>query len=60
MKAVRTEPTRPGFVFLWFYLLGFATFLGRPSAGKALEHLDRSVRLNPNIPGPYRLRAALA
>ena len=51
-----TDPRDP-FCFLWLYLLGFATFL----AGRyvdALEHLDRSVHLNPNIPGPYRLRAA--
>jgi tetratricopeptide (TPR) repeat protein len=55
-EAVRLSPRDP-FCFLWFYLLGFATFMaGRH--GEALEHLDRSVRLNPNIPGPYRLRAA--
>jgi TolB-like protein len=55
-EAVRLSPRDP-FCFLWLYLLGFATFLaGR--YGEALEHAERSVRLNPNIPGPYRLRAA--
>ena len=55
-EAIRLSPRDP-FCFLWFYLLGFATFLtGR--YGEALEHIERSVRLNPSIPGPYRLRAA--
>jgi Flp pilus assembly protein TadD len=55
-EAIRLSPRDP-FCFLWLYLLGFATFMaGRQ--GEALEHVERSVRLNPNIPGPYRLRAA--
>ena len=55
-EAVRLSPRDP-FCFLWIYLLGFATFLaGR--YGEALEHLERSLHLNPNIPGPYRVRAA--
>ena len=55
-EAVRLSP-RDQFNFLWFYLLGFATFLaGRYQ--EALEHAERSLRLNPSMPGPYRLRAA--
>jgi TolB-like protein/Tfp pilus assembly protein PilF len=55
-EAVRLSPRDP-FCFLWLYLLGFATFLaGR--YGDALKHLERSLRLNPSVPGPYRLRAA--
>jgi TolB-like protein/Flp pilus assembly protein TadD len=55
-EAVRLSP-RDQFCFLWMYLLGFAAFM----AGRypeALDHLDRSLRQNANIPGPYRLRAA--
>jgi TolB-like protein/class 3 adenylate cyclase/Tfp pilus assembly protein PilF len=55
-EAVRLSPRDP-FCFLWLYLLGFATFLDGRS-GEALEHLERSLRLNPSVPGPYRLRAA--
>jgi TolB-like protein/class 3 adenylate cyclase/Flp pilus assembly protein TadD len=55
-EAVRLSPRDP-FCFLWFYLLAFATFLvGRH--GEALEHVERSLRLNPNIPGAHRNRAA--
>jgi adenylate cyclase len=55
-EAVRLSPRDP-FCFLWFYLLAFATFLaGR--YGEALEHVERSLRLNPNIPGAHRNRAA--
>ena len=55
-EAVRLSPRDP-FCFLWFYLLGLATFLvGR--SDEALQHVERSLRLNPSIPGPYRVRAA--
>jgi len=55
-EAVRLSPRDP-FCFLWFYLLGLATFLtGR--SDEALDHVERSLRLNPSIPGPYRVRAA--
>ena len=53
---MRLSPRDP-FCFLWFYLLGLATFLAGRS-GEALEHLERSLRLNPSVPGPYRIRAA--
>jgi adenylate cyclase len=55
-EAVRLSP-RDQFCFLWLYLHGFGDFI----AGRyqdALDHLQESVRLNPSIPGPYRLRAA--
>jgi Flp pilus assembly protein TadD len=55
-EAVRLSP-RDQFCFLWLYLLGFATFI----AGRyqdALDHVDRSLRLNSSVPGNYRLRAA--
>jgi TolB-like protein len=55
-EAVRLSP-RDQFCFLWIYLLGFAAFI----AGRyedALGHSDRSLQLNSNVPGPYRLRAA--
>ena len=55
-EAVRLSP-RDQFCFLWLYLRGFGDFI----AGRyqdALDHLQESVRLNPSIPGPYRLRAA--
>ena len=55
-QAVRLSPRDP-FCFLWLYLLGLANFLGR-RYGEALEHVERSIRLNPNIPGTYRIRAA--
>jgi len=55
-EAVRLSPRDP-FCFLWLYLLGLAYFLaGRYQDG--LEQSERSVHLNPNIPGPYRIRAA--
>jgi tetratricopeptide (TPR) repeat protein len=55
-EALRLSPRDP-FCFLWLYLLAFAIFLvGR--YGEALEHVDRSLRLNPNIPGAHRNRAA--
>jgi len=55
-EAVRLSPRDP-FCFLWFYLLGLATFLtGR--SDEALDHVERSLRLNPSIPGSYRVRAA--
>ena len=55
-EAIRLSP-RDQFCFLWIYILGFATFM----AGRypeALDHIDRSLRLNASVPGPYRLRAA--
>jgi TolB-like protein/predicted Zn-dependent protease len=55
-EAVRLSP-RDQFCFLWLYLLGFAAFI----AGRyqdALDHVERSLRQNSSIPGPYRLRAA--
>jgi adenylate cyclase len=55
-EAVRLSP-RDQFCFLWLYLLGFAAFV----AGRyqdALDHTDRSLRLNSSVPGAYRLRAA--
>jgi TolB-like protein/tetratricopeptide (TPR) repeat protein len=55
-EAVRLSP-RDQFCFLWVYLLGFAAFMAGHYQ-EALGHLDRSLRLNANIPGPYRLRAA--
>ena len=55
-EALRLSPRDP-FCFLWLYLLAFATFLaGR--YGEALEHVERSLRLNANIPGAHRNRAA--
>jgi adenylate cyclase len=55
-EAVRLSP-RDQFCFLWIYLLGFAAFIaGRDQ--EALDHVDRALRQNPSMPGPYRLRAA--
>jgi len=55
-EAVRLSP-RDQFCFLWIYLLGFAAFMAGRNQ-EALDHVDRSLRLNSSIPGPYRLRAA--
>jgi tetratricopeptide (TPR) repeat protein len=55
-EALRLSP-RDQFNSLWIYLHSFAAFV----AGRypeALEHADRSLRLNSSIPGSYRLRAA--
>jgi adenylate cyclase len=55
-EAIRLSP-RDQFCFLWIYLLSFAAFMaGRYE--EALDHADRSLRQNSNVPGPYRLRAA--
>ena len=55
-EAVRLSP-RDQFCFLWFYLLGFAAFLAGQDSD-ALDHVERSLRLNSSVPGAYRLRAA--
>jgi tetratricopeptide (TPR) repeat protein len=55
-EALRLSPRDP-FCFLWFNLLGWATFLAGRYA-EALGHVERSLHLNSSMPGPYRVRAA--